>query len=282
MVNNLEQKIVLAQDCETPIRVFRGKYFKCRYAYARSADTQAANDIGQDYLTFVQKGNSIVFALCDGVSLSFFGNLAAQMLGEILAQWLMTDIPDTLEKKKISGALNQLLLSAIIPATETVQDYTLPHNIPGMLRAVLEEKRAKGSESTFVCGRLDAPCKTFPAGRVVLAWLGDSRLRLWGTAGELSGGLGGAFETAQRWSTLHGPVGKQPHLFVAPLEGDQELIRFTAYTDGLASLDSCANLLSNSDVQNLITSTFALPTSDDIAYIEILPMDYEWPKSPRI
>lgn len=282
MANNLEQKIALAQDCETPIRVFRGRYFKCRYAYARSADTQAANDVGQDYLTFVQKVNSIAFALCDGVSLSFFGNLAAQLLGEALIQWLMTDIPDTLEKKKISSALNELLLSATISATETVQEYKLPNNIPGMLRAVLEEKRAKGSESTFVCGRLDPPCNKFPAGRVAFAWLGDSRLRVWGTEGELTDILGGSFETAQRWSTLYGPVGREPHFFVAPLEGNKELIRFTAYTDGLASLDSCKSLLSNSNVQDLITSTFELPTSDDIAYLEILPMNYEWPKSHRI
>jgi hypothetical protein len=276
---NIIQKIALSQEFETSVYNSRTKAFKCRCAYARSAETQAVGDVGQDYLVFGQRGESIAFAVCDGVSLSFFGNLAAHILGEALVEWLLTGLPATLEKKTIGTSLKHLLLSTTRSATLAVQDYALSARMPAMLRDVLEEKRAKGSESTFVCGRLDPPGKKFPNGRAVFAWLGDSRLRLWGENGELTGILGGTFETAQRWSTLTGPVGREPHLFVAPIIGSERLVRFAAYTDGLAALDDFDTIISNSEIQDLIDSTLKAATSDDVAYIEIITANKKWPES---
>jgi hypothetical protein len=277
--NNVGDIFRVTQDRETPVQVFQGNAFKFRYAFARSADSQYAGDTGQDYLVFGQQNGTLVFALCDGVSLSFYGNIASRQLGDALVEWLLSGLPYTLDKETLSRSLNQNLMTFTTSATEKVLNYSLPGGIPIMLRSVLEEKRTKGSESTFVCGRLDPPGREFPEGRVVLAWLGDSRLRFWGTRGEMTGVLNGGFKTAERWSTLTGPVGSQAHLYIASLVGEKELVRFTAYTDGLFLLDRFSALLTHSEIEDLITASGESPTSDDIAYIEIITAQNNWPKS---
>lgn len=128
-----------------------------------------------------------------------------------------------------------------------------------------------GSESTFVCGRIDLPGPQFPQGRVVLAWMGDSRLRLWGPAGELGTELGDQFKTEQRWSSLQGLVGDELHLFVRPLDQDgrRSILRLMVYSDGLFSLDEHSYSLSNLFVQDLIDRAGETATSDDISFLQV-------------
>lgn len=259
------------QDRETGVEVVQGPTFTCRYAYARSADTQKAGDVGQDYLTFRQDEATFVFALCDGVSQSFYGDLAARFLGDALLAWLSDRLPLTTDAATIRTALSAYLRDLTGPATEQVQRHPLPPDIPPMLRDVLEEKRALGSESTFVCGRIDLPGPRFPQGRIVLAWMGDSRLRLWGPEGERSADLGGEFKTEQRWSSRRGPVGGEPHVFVAPLERDgrRTLVGLMAYSDGLAALDARDEVPSNRALQDMIASAGEAATSDDLSFLEV-------------
>src|SRR5512138_1232221 len=93
-----DDPIAIPQGAESPVRHAEAGPFAYRYAYYRSTETRAAGDPGQDYLTFLQTGQSFVFALCDGVSQSFFGELAARALGNSLVQWLRNPLPDTLER----------------------------------------------------------------------------------------------------------------------------------------------------------------------------------------
>ena len=62
--------------------------FSFRYAYARSKDSQINNESGQDYITWRDNSEKLVFALCDGVSKSFFGEIGAKLLGNMLVSWL--------------------------------------------------------------------------------------------------------------------------------------------------------------------------------------------------
>src|SRR5207253_10209842 len=137
---------------------------------------------------------------------SFFGDIAARLLGDALLVWLWRDIGHDAEVASIRQSLDTRLHSLTGAATEVVQKQQLPSHIPEMLHDVLEQKRAMGSESTFVCGKVTPPSPQSPGGQVVLAWLGDSRLRLWGPQGERTHDLAGAFEKYERWSTLRGPV----------------------------------------------------------------------------
>jgi hypothetical protein len=258
------------QDRESPVQVVRGQMLAYRFAYARAADTRAAGDVGQDYLAVREGAQVFVFVLCDGVSQSFYGDLAARYLGDALVAWLGEHLPPTIGAEVIRATLTAHLRELTGPATRQVQRYSLPPDIPLMLREVLQEKRAMGSESTFVCGRIDLPGGNFPAGRIVLAWMGDSRLRLWMGDDAHVTDVGGVFETGQRWSTRRGPVGGDVNVFVAPLEQDgQRINRLMAYSDGLAALDSWDRDPSNHAVQDLIAQASEAATSDDVSFLEV-------------
>jgi len=264
-------RLQVPQDRETPVRVERDLNFAWRYAYARAAETRAVGDQGQDYLTLCHDERIFSFALCDGVTLSFYGDLAARFLGNALMDWLWNGLPATLDAEAIRLALVAHLHAITTPATELVQNHPLPQDIPIMLQEVLERKRVVGSESTFICGRVDLSDPSFPDGRVILAWLGDSRLRCWGPTGECSKDLSGKFKSEHRWSSREGPVGSEPYLFVSPLnrDGHQFITDLMAYSDGLNFIDEYTNSLSDLDLQNLIAQTEQIPTSDDIAFLEV-------------
>ncbi len=265
--------IRLHQDRETPVQIVRGPSFACRYAYARSADTRKADDAGQDYLAFRQDDATFTFTLCDGVSQSFYGDLAARLLGEALLDWLWNHATPAEDRQALEWSLTSALESLTGPATEQVQQHAVPEGVPDMLRLVLEDKRARGSESTFACGRIDLPGPGVPEGRLVLAWMGDSRIRLWGPGVERTAELGGRFDIAQRWSSRRGAVNGGPNLFVAPLfgQGQRLVTRLLVYSDGLAALDRFSLPPSNATVQSLIDEAGEAPTSDDISFVEIWP-----------
>ena len=260
----------ISQDHESPVTVVRGRGWTCRYAYARAAELREQGGTGQDYLVWRESAQAVAFALCDGVSQSFFGDLAAYFLGEALLEWLWGDLSPILDTEALRIALVKQLRAWAGRATELVQSYPVSHDLPKLLREVLEEKRALGSQSTFVSGRFDWPSRELPQGRVMLTWMGDSRLRVWGPDGERTAELGGGLETAQRWSTLKGPIGGEPHLFVAPLVGREAAFSTVMiYSDGLAVLDQLAQPPSNEALQEFIYRSEVAPMSDDIAFWEV-------------
>ena len=267
------------QDREIPVTAVRGPSFALRYAYARSADTRAPGDLGRDYLTFRQDKHSLVFALCDGLSQSFYGDQAARFLGDALLDWLSNELPATLDGAALVQPLTAHLQALTGPATELVERHPLPPDIPARLRELLEGKRARGSDSMFVCGRLDLPGSAFPDGRVVLAWMGDSRLRLWepGAApdetegGERSTALGGEFKAEQHWSSSRGPMNGGPSVYVAPLkeQGRRRFTRLMTYSVGLSALDAWQSTPSMSALQGLIDQKGEAVVGDDVSYLEI-------------
>ncbi len=256
----------IVQQGETPIRVVRRANLAYRYAYARSADTHALGDIGQDYLALREDEQTLVFALCDGVSQSFFGDLAARYLGDRLVEWLWDSVPPTFDVAIAKPALSLYLQDLTRAAKQVVERQPLPPNIAPLLREVLEEKRAGGSESTFVCGRIDMPGSRFPSGRILLAWMGDSRLRAWNKNLECSAELGGVFQTAQRWSTQHGPLNGEPSFSVSAFNQFTSLV---AYSDGLSSIDRFGGTPPNAVLQDLIDRTGQSPASDDVVFLEV-------------
>lgn len=264
------EKICLPQDRETPVSIVVDGKITCRYAFARSNDCQLAGDNGQDYLSLHHKNNVIVFALCDGVSQSFFGEIAAKFLGDTLVNWLSSRLPAGIDADLIREALEQTLRDARPEASKLVEAHQLETGLPEMLRAVLEDKRKIGSESTFIGGRIDLPGTDYPEGRAVFAWLGDSRLRIWNEDEEMTSTLPGEFQTMQRWSSRRGPIGSSVHVHVAGIAGTRGIKRVLVYSDGLSSLDNITTLLSNEQMQVCINREGDLPVSDDIAVLEIL------------
>ena len=261
----------LPQDTETPLQTEVAKCFLWRYLYARSAESKAANDIGQDYLTWAHDEQTWAFCLCDGVSQSFFGNLAAQLLGDYLLEWFWKDCPLSLEPIQIRSDLIGKLQQLVEPGTEQVRHYSIPSGLPDLLQQVILQKQRHGSETTFVAGRIDIPCSQFPQGRLTLVWMGDSRLRLWHDTGELTETLGETVQTNRRWSTRQGLVGGMPGFFESPLvnsKGKPTLRNLLVYSDGLASIDVITNWLEASELLEKVRQADEAPTSDDISYLE--------------
>lgn len=256
------QRIQLPQERESLVEVRQGPRLGCRYAYARSADTQSGGDRGQDYLTLLADETHFAFVLCDGVSQSFVGDLAARFLGDALLDWLWTKLNLNQDKSAIVVDLQAYLMQLTARATEQVKTYTLSPDIVPMVKGVLEQKRALGSESTFVAGSVDTA-----TGQLFLAWMGDSRLRLWGEGGEWVDRLDpNTFQTRERWSSRDGPVGEL-HVARIALKG---LLSVVAYSDGLAVLeDRAVPALGEAEVDEVIAATRQNPKSDDVSFVEI-------------
>lgn len=262
-------KQLITQGTETAVSTVKNKKYSFRYAYARAHESMILGDKGQDYLAFINQDQQFVFVLCDGVSQSFYGDIAAKYLGDLLLNWFTDHLPDGLKPEPIRMDLNTVLANAVAVGSELVDKHPLAADLPEIFREVLEEKRRLGSETTFVAGRIDLPGGDYPEGRAVFAWLGDSRLRIWDAREEISPRLSGEFQTMQRWSSKRGSLGSMVHVYVSNLDHKAGIRRVLAYSDGLSCIDGHTAVISNPVLQNLIRQTGEMPTSDDIAMIEL-------------
>lgn len=265
-------QIRVDQANKTPVTTHIGPELSYRYAFDRSADSIQSNALGQDYLTICSEGERLAFVLCDGVSQSFFGDLAARILGEALVEWLWYQASDFLTNESDFADIMGYLLDQISETARIqVANYTLPEGLAPMLQAVLENKRGLGSESMFSAGYLDLSARM-----VHLAWMGDTRLRIWGRHTERTADLLGKdnFQTRERWSTHRSRIGT---LHTARIS-TQKIFRLVAYSDGMAKLDRRIGQgsPSNTTLERLIEESKLLPTSDDISLLEV-----SWGKKPQ-
>lgn len=103
-------------------------HFSYRYSYVRAKETQDLNECGQDFLAFQDNGISFIFALCDGVGLSFHGEIAAEFLGMKLVNLFETCQESELD---IATLLNEQLNNWIEEASEEVSAFRLPEKHRG-------------------------------------------------------------------------------------------------------------------------------------------------------
>lgn len=241
-----------------------GAFFRCRYALSRAVDSRQSAEPSQDFLALAYDENRLIFVLCDGVSQSFYGDLGARLLGNALIGWLVEETVTLANPEVLSGQLFAFLQGLTTSATEQVQEYPLPDGLPPLVGDVLEEKRMLGTESMFICGRLDAPSLKLPRGQLLLAAMGDSRVRLWDRQCERT--VGWSPDPALRWSSVRGPVGEAPGVYFGPLT---DWKRVTAYSDGLAVYDNESEAPSDEALTALISATEEAPVSDDVTFLEI-------------
>ena len=125
MVENLVHRVPQRYDIP-PTTLSLGP-FRIRYTYFRSSETRAHDEIGQDYLIFKLDPDKLVFCLCDGVSQSFYGDLAARYLGDHIIDWLW-DLP-TLPTKILTARkmLSTQLEDWIVAAGIAVEVFPIPH-----------------------------------------------------------------------------------------------------------------------------------------------------------
>jgi hypothetical protein len=255
--------LLLPQDRETDLTTLQAPHCQIRYAYARSDESQLAGENGQDELCFNVDEQRVCFALCDGVSMSFMGDLAAAFLSRALVEWWLNVPTLKLADRDLSGTFTAFINGLTGEAMQRVAGYKFPPDLAPMFVEVLEQKRALGSESMFVSGVID-----FSSKRIALTWMGDSRLRIWHNTQDLTQqNLGKAFQTNERWSSRRGCIG-QTHIWQSKLSA---ISRLAAYSDGLAILDGKMDSpYALSTLQQITRMVHEMPNSDDLSYFEVI------------
>jgi hypothetical protein len=262
------QRITIPQETETELETIGYAGLSCQYAYTRSLESREAGDPGQDYISYVTEENSLTFVVCDGISMSYFGELAAKFLGDALVDWLQDPPESCMNSVHLQSKLNHYLEDCAKAINAKIAAHRIPSHIQGMLREVLQSKKHKGSGTLYVCGRVDLPGGAFPEGRLLLAWQGDIRLRIWSGQTETTAALGDTFHTRHQWNSIQGPVGGSPHVYCGSLLQDGHAGSIMIYTDGLKILDPIGHF-TDGVLRERIRQEAQNPSSDDMSLLHI-------------
>lgn len=253
------------QQVDQPLTTIVQSPFCCRFAYARAGETALYKDNNQDFLAFRIDENALSFVICDGVSLSYRGDFAAQFLGTSLLDWISAANHSELNE----ASLHEHLHSLRECAAEQMSRLTVPSDLPLLLRDVLEDKKRIGSEAMFNCGRIDVFNGTHPFHRIWLAWHGDVRLRLWQHGQESCESLGGSNSNKQRWSAARGLIGGRAHTWRQQVEGHIPS-RLLVYTDGFAELDDKQDPPMDELLRCKLEQTNSEWFRDDASFLDII------------
>lgn len=258
--------VTLNQHMDTPARRELLPGVALTYLYDRSRDSKKTNTPGQDFISYSHAGDRLAFAVCDGVSQSFYGELAARFLGERLVDWLLARDMATL---RAEGRFEEMLALALNEWTDEasalVRVKPINPTLPPIVRDALERKRENGSEAMFVAGLID-----FAAQHLTACWMGDMRLWLWDQEGQAIPFPEAAWETKERWSTRIGPKrgsgAGSPRTLQRPLSG---VARLTAHSDGIGSRAGELATITLAQINRLAAELAAAPASDDLAILDI-------------
>jgi hypothetical protein len=258
--------VTLNQHTDTPARREVSPGLALTYLYDRSRDSKKTNAPGQDFVTFRHEAGRLAFAVCDGVSQSFYGDLAARFLGERLAHWLWAHPSrDWGDQAGFEAALTEALIAWTADGSALVRDKQVNPTLPQIVKDALERKRDNGSEAMFVAGVIDVGARHLAA-----CWMGDMCLWLWGEHGEAVPFEEAAWETKERWSTRLGPksgAGQgRPHTLIRALD---DVLRVTVHTDGIGSRAGDLRTISLAGLNRLAADLNAAPASDDLAILDI-------------
>jgi hypothetical protein len=239
--------------------------YTVQYAYARAKEKQQPDKVGEDYLRVVADGQRLAFALCDGVSTSFLAAQGAKILGDGLVKWLWNDqfFQEPVEKGALNERARKVLSALAREATNVISEFVIPEDIGNIRRRVLEQKKVEGSRCVFVSGLID-----LVRNQVVLLWMGDARLRIWGSKMDRVHELSSEnFQLTDHWTSIPPGVVGKVHTLVQETDS---IYRLVAYSDGLACLDAAStNWPDLAEIKKMMHEQALTPQSDDISLIEI-------------
>jgi len=136
--------------------------------YRRRQEKDKNDGEGEDYAWLKADENQVVAVLADGVSQSFFGQIAAQQVVRGLAKYLNSG--NSLEdQQELEDALRSIAQNASI----IVKEYQLRPNLSSTMRDLLEEERANGSQTVFGAFVFDRATR-----QLVICQVGDVRIRV--------------------------------------------------------------------------------------------------------
>lgn len=254
--------ITINQDTDTPARREALPGLTLTYLYDRSRDSKVQSAPGQDFIAYHYDEGRFAFAVCDGVSQSFYGELAARFLGERLVNWL-TELPVPATPEQLADQANRALRGWVAEAQAMIDAKVVTPSLPPMVREALERKRSSGSESIFLAGLLD-----IAQNKLAVCWMGDTRLWMWDADGVRRELPNAIWEMRERWSSRTGPKNGSPRAALVPLD-ELRIVRISVHTDGLAGqVDALQSI--NLDALNAAAGNLSrTPGSDDVAVLDI-------------
>src|ERR1039458_63138 len=128
-----------------------GQQLEGLLGYRRCFDFDVTDSAGQDYAVLRGDSQYSVGVLADGVSQSFFGDLAAAQVSRFLVQFLWSRRDNPPRKQDLEYQLKRLEKTV----AEEVRQHAIPDDVPPMQRIALEKGRAKGSQAVFAGFILD-------------------------------------------------------------------------------------------------------------------------------
>jgi protein phosphatase 2C-like protein len=259
-------------ETDTYVQAMFGQSIIVRLLSFRSQEADAQALPCQDYarITSNQQGTTICFCVCDGVGSSFKGDFSAHYLAERLVSWLqkLTSIPK--KPAKLVRRLQPRLDQWARGAQACLINIEIPHELPPLVREVLEELRGtNGSETVFLCGRIDIAGElqlTTPSQKVkaLFCWMGNVTARLFLSTNEHID-VGDKNNDSIRWSTLQGHKG----LLNARILVLDALERLLIHTDGLNLLDEELAGLDDAQLLMRIEHLRSLPRNDDMTVLDL-------------
>ncbi len=261
-----QQQLVTDQTIDTLTRVQINSHVCVRLLSVRCHEAQSQSLLNQDYASIISSdnGDSLSFCVCDGVGSSYKGDFAARYLTTQLLTWLheLTEVPRDIEL--FTNTLHGLLDLWAYDAHMKLKKMLIPPETPSLAREVMEELRdTYGSETVFLCGRIDTFHRFQPA-QAVFCWMGNVAARLT-TPAHKEIVLGHTSDKSGRWSTVQGRRGEVGvwHASLPVLE------RLIVHTDGLDSIGKNLAQLTDDQWYAQTQRLLSLPTNDDMTALEI-------------
>lgn len=244
----------------------------------RSRASAEQGSCSQDYLFVVvdDTRKRLAFCVCDGVSSSFAGHIAAQYLAHHLTPFLLERIAaEPPGEREIEDILRQWAREASI----LVSQVALPPETNAIVREVLEDTRTtRGSETVFLAGVLCWAAREVESGARLTTPAGANGAggdEFWAYAmgnvrGVMTSSNGARTDInahgteADRWATGQGPIGT---LVVEHHMLSRAQLRIG--TDGIEAFGDAAWQAPASHLMRLATDLRATTDTDDLAILDL-------------
>jgi hypothetical protein len=144
------------------------------YAFIPNTTNQSSNSRGEDTLFFAEYQKEIIAIVCDGVSQSCFGDIAAKNVAHALYQeWAKLVSQQLLSRDNIKARTNEFIQTALFTAGYATASEVQAKldNMPNstIKELLIDANNNSGSQSTF------AFCFTFEQS-IIFAWMGNTRI----------------------------------------------------------------------------------------------------------
>lgn len=185
--------------------------------YRRFRDFDPSNAPGQDFAALRVQQDHVVGLVVDGVSQSFFGDLAACQTGNELLSYLWEHRKEPPTQEALVLQLDGLMSRV----REIVRNYPISAPEGSILRSALEETREDGTEAVFAAFILD-----LRTGNLTLYHLGDVHVWLLDSSGQW---VEQPFNARGRWSSA-----RRKHQTLT-LADESGILGVLLHSDGMAN-----------------------------------------------